>query len=37
MRQSLASKDVNPEAKESMALGTVTKQQLVKAQQTEKA
>lgn len=36
MRQSVASKDVNTEAEESMALGAVTKQWLLKRQQTEK-
>jgi hypothetical protein len=36
MRQLAANKDVNPEAEECMALGAVTKQQLVKTQQTVK-
>jgi hypothetical protein len=37
MRQSAAGKDVNPEAEESMALGAVTRQRIVKTQQTEKS
>jgi hypothetical protein len=36
VRQLLASKDVYPEAEESTALKAVTKQRLVKTQQTEK-
>jgi hypothetical protein len=36
MRQLAASKDVKPEAKESMELGAVTKLRLVKTQPTEK-
>jgi hypothetical protein len=37
MRKSPASKDVNTEAEEATALEAVTRQRLVKAQQTEKA
>jgi hypothetical protein len=37
VRQSPASKEVNPEAEESTALGAVIRQRLVKTQQTEKA
>jgi hypothetical protein len=36
VRQSLASKDTNPEAEEAMALEAVTRRQPVKIQQTEK-
>jgi hypothetical protein len=36
MRQSVAGKDVNTEADKSTVLGAVTKQQLVKTQQSEK-
>jgi hypothetical protein len=36
VRESLASKDVNMEAEEATVLETVTRQQLVKMQQTEK-
>jgi hypothetical protein len=36
MRQSPADKDVNTEAEELTALGAVTKQRLMKTQQTEK-
>jgi hypothetical protein len=36
VRQSPASKDVNTEAERSMCLKTVTRQRLVKTQQTEK-
>jgi hypothetical protein len=37
MRQPPAGKDVNKEAEESTVLGAVTKQRLVKPQQTEKS
>jgi hypothetical protein len=37
VRESPDSKEVNPEVEKSTALGAVTKQRLVKAQQTEKA
>jgi hypothetical protein len=37
MRQLAAGKDVNMEAEESTASGVITKQGLVKTQQTEKA
>jgi hypothetical protein len=36
MRQSTADKDMNMEAKESMALGAFTRRRPVKTQQTEK-
>jgi hypothetical protein len=36
VRQSSASKDVNMEVKEAMALEAITRRQLVKIQQTEK-
>jgi hypothetical protein len=36
VRQSLGSKDVNTEAEEATALEAVTRQRLVKIQQTEK-
>jgi hypothetical protein len=36
MRQQAASKDMNREAEESTVLGAITKQQMVKTQQTEK-
>jgi hypothetical protein len=37
MRQSIAGEDENLEAEESTVLGAVTKQQLVKTQQTGKS
>lgn len=36
MKQSLASKDVNTEDEEAMALEAITRHQLVKIQQNEK-